>query len=64
VHSATYRPRAYVYGVALRVQVARLPGHTRTPQVLWLWGQRGPRVADPSVPLPALALLWQAYTRR
>jgi hypothetical protein len=64
VQHATYRPRTYVYGVALRVQVTRLPGHTRTPQVLWLWWQGGPGVTDPSAALPPLAFLWQAYTRR
>jgi DDE superfamily endonuclease len=61
VHQATYRPRAYLYGVVLRVHVTRLPGHTRKPQVLWLWWQRGPGA---TAPRPDLAFLWQAYTRR
>jgi len=66
VHQATYRPRAYIYGVVLRVQVTRLPGHTRKPQVLWLWWQGGQRGHGPThgpTPLPDLAFLWQAYTR-
>jgi hypothetical protein len=65
VHHATYRPRAYIYGVALRVQVTRLPGHTRTPQVLWLWWWQGRLGStDPAASLPDLAFLWQAYARR
>jgi hypothetical protein len=61
VHHATYRPRASLYGVVLRVHVTRLPGPTRTPQVLWRWWQRGPGA---TAPRPDLAFLWQAYTRR
>ena len=61
VHHATYRPRTYIYGVVLRVHVTRLPGYTRKPQVLWLWWHPGPGAA---APLPDLAFLWQAYTRR
>ena len=55
-----YRPRLLAYGTLLRVQVSRLPGHQRTPEVLWLWDQ-GPR--GQSVPTVAdLERLWRAYS--
>jgi len=48
--------RPIVRGTVVRVEVSRLPGHTRKPQVLWLWwsGQGE----------PDLAFLWRAYVRR
>ena len=45
-----------VPGTRILVEVSRLPGRTRTPQVLWLWWH-GPGVPD-------LALVWRAYVRR
>ena len=57
-----YRPRRLAYGTILRVQVSRLPGHQRTPEILWLWYQ-GPR--GQNVPTAAeLERLWRAYCRR
>jgi len=52
----TYQPRPRVHGTVIRVEVARLPGKTRKPQVLWLWWQ-GPGE-------PNLDFLWRAYVRR
>ncbi len=48
--------RPVVSGAVVLVEVSRLPGHTRTPQVLWLWW------AGPGT--PNLATLWRAYVRR
>ena len=45
-----------VSGTVVLVEVSRLPGHSRTPQVLWLWW------AGPGA--PTLAALWRAYVRR
>ena len=57
-----YRPRLPAHGTILRVQVARLPGHQRTPEPLWLWYQ-GPR--GQNVPTaPELEHLWRSYCRR
>ena len=53
---ATRRPPPIVRGTLVRVEVARLPGRTHKPQVLWLWWS-GPGTPD-------LAVLWRAYVRR
>jgi hypothetical protein len=49
-------PKPVVPGTLILVEVSRLPGRTRKPQVLWLWwyghGQ------------PDLAVVWRAYVRR
>jgi len=45
-----------VPGTLILVEVSRLPGRTRKPQVLWLWW-RGPGAPD-------LAVVWRAYVRR
>jgi hypothetical protein len=45
-----------VSGTVVVVEVSRLPGRTRKPQVLWLWWA-GPGTPD-------LAVLWRAYVRR
>lgn len=45
-----------VPGTLVLVEVSRLPGRTREPQMLWLWW-RGPDAPD-------LAVLWRAYVRR
>jgi hypothetical protein len=45
-----------VPGTLLLVEVSRLPGRTRKPQVLWLWWH-GPGEPD-------LAVVWRAYVRR
>jgi hypothetical protein len=49
-------PRPIVRGTILRVQVQRIPAHTRPPKVLWLWwAAPGPLDLD---------LAWRAYIRR
>jgi len=52
----TYQPRPRVHGTVIRVEVSRLPGKTRQPQVLWLWWQGSGE--------PDLDFLWRAYVRR
>ena len=49
-------PRPIVRGTIIRVQVERVPAHTRPPKVLWLWWA-GPGELD-------LDLAWRAYIRR
>ncbi len=49
-------PKPVVPGTLILVEVSRLPGRTRQPQVLWLWWH-GPRQPD-------LAVVWRAYVRR
>jgi hypothetical protein len=51
-----FKEKPIVPGTVVLVEVSRLPGHSRTPQVLWLWWF-GPGTPD-------LALLWRAYVRR
>jgi hypothetical protein len=50
------RPRPIVRGTILRVQVERVPAHTRPPKVLWLWWAGAGEVD--------LDLAWRAYVRR
>jgi hypothetical protein len=45
-----------VPGTLILVEGSRLPGRTRTPQVLWLWW--------PGSGTPDLAIVWRAYVRR
>jgi hypothetical protein len=52
----TRGPRPIVRGTLVRVEVTRLPGRTRKPNVLWLWWA-GPGTPD-------LDVLWRAYARR
>jgi hypothetical protein len=54
--AGSYAARPIVRGTVVLVEVSRLPGHSRVPQVLWLWWS-GAREPD-------LALLWRAYLRR
>jgi hypothetical protein len=49
-------PKPVVSDTLILVEVSRLPGRTRTPQVLWLWWH-GPGI-------PGLAVVWRAYVRR
>lgn len=49
-------PKPVVPGTLILVEVGRLPGRTRKPQVLWLWWH-GPVAPD-------LAVVWRAYVRR
>jgi len=48
--------RPVVPGTVVLVEVSRLPGHSREPQVLWLWWA-GPGAPD-------LPVVWRAYVRR
>jgi hypothetical protein len=50
------RPRPILRGTLIRVQVERVPAHTRPPRILWLWWH-GPHQPD-------LAVAWRAYVRR
>lgn len=50
-----------VPGTLILVEVSRLPGRTRTPQVLWLTGAKATRHGPGQ---PDLALVWRAYVRR
>jgi hypothetical protein len=52
----TRRPRPIVRGTLVRVEVARLPGRSYKPQVLWLWWHGSGT--------PDLDVLWRAYVRR
>jgi hypothetical protein len=54
----TRGPRPIVRGTIIRVQVQRVPAHTRPPKVLWLWWS-GPGELDLD-----LDLAWRAYVRR
>lgn len=49
-------PKPVLPGTLILVEVSRLPGRTRKPQVLWLWWH-GPAAPD-------LAVVWRAYVRR
>ena len=49
-------PKPVVPGTLILVEVSRLPGRTRQPQVLWLWWH-GPCQPD-------LTVVWRAYVRR
>jgi hypothetical protein len=50
------RAQPLASGTVVLVEAHRVPGHTRSPQLLWLWWA-GPGSPD-------LALLWRAYVRR
>ncbi len=52
----TRGPRPLVRGTLIRLEVARLPRPTKTPQPLWFWWT-GPHPPD-------LAEVWQAYVAR
>lgn len=45
-----------VPGTLILVEVSRLPGRSRTPQVLWLWWHGSGQ--------PDLTVIWRAYVRR
>ena len=49
-------PKPVLPGTLILVEVSRLPGRTRSPQVLWLWWH-GPSGPD-------LGVVWRAYVRR
>ena len=52
----TRKTRPIVRGTVVLVEVTRLPGQTRKPQVLWLWWA--------GAGVPDLDVLWRAYVRR
>jgi hypothetical protein len=49
-------PKPVVPGTLILVEVTRLPGRTRKPQMLWLWWH--------APAAPDLAVVWRAYVRR
>src|SRR5262249_8124778 len=54
-------PRRLAHGTVVRLEVGRLPGRRRTPDVVWLWWQPAPD-RDPRPPSPAdLDVLWRGY---
>jgi DDE superfamily endonuclease len=55
-------PRRLTHGTVVRLEVARLPGRRRTPDVVWRWWQPAPGAGPPT---PAdLDVLWRGYCRR
>jgi hypothetical protein len=57
-------PRRLTYGTVVRLEVGRLPGRRRTPDVVWLWWQPPPN-REPRAPTPEdLDPLWRGYCRR
>jgi hypothetical protein len=57
-------PRRLVHGTVVRLEVGRLPGRRRTPDVVWLWW-RPPPSREPRAPTPEeLDVLWRGYCRR
>ena len=59
-------PRRLAHGTVVRLEVGRLPGQRRTPDVVWLWWQPPPEPGRESQP-PApedLDRLWRGYCRR
>lgn len=54
----THGPRPIQRGTLLRVEVERLPHHTRPPKPMWLWWW------GPDGTTPDLALVWRAYIHR
>jgi hypothetical protein len=59
-------PRRLAHGTVVRLEVGRLPGRRRTPDVVWLWWQPPPEPGDePRLPSPEdLDRLWRGYCRR
>ncbi|HVG97711.1 MAG TPA: transposase [Chloroflexota bacterium] len=59
-------PRRLTHGTVVRLEVGRLPGRRRTPDVVWLWWQPPPEPGcEPGSPSPAdLDRLWRGYCRR
>jgi hypothetical protein len=57
-------PRQLAHGTVVRLEVGRLPGRRRTPDVVWLWWQPPPR-PEPRAPTPEdLDPVWRGYCRR
>jgi hypothetical protein len=57
-------PRRLAHGTVVRLEVGRLPGRRRTPDVVWLWWQPPPSPA-PRAPTPEeLDVVWRGYCRR
>ena len=54
----TRGPAPLQRGTLLRVEVERLPHHTRAPKPLWWWWHGPPGSS------PMLALVWRAYVHR
>ena len=57
-------PRRLAHGTVVRLEVGRLPGQRRTPDVVWLWWQPPPS-RESRAPTPAeLDVVWRGYCRR
>jgi DDE superfamily endonuclease len=57
-------PRRLAHGTVVRLEVGRLPGRRRTPDVVWLWWQPPPS-REPRAPTPEeLDVVWRGYCRR
>jgi hypothetical protein len=57
-------PRRLTHGTVVRLEVGRLPGRRRTPDVVWLWWQP-PLSQEPRAPAPEdLDVVWRGYCRR
>jgi hypothetical protein len=59
-------PRQLAHGTVVRLEVGRLPGRRRTPDVVWLWWQPAPHAAAGCRPPSPedLDVLWRGYCRR
>jgi hypothetical protein len=59
-------PRRLSHGTVVRLEVSRLPGQRRTPDVVWLWWQPAAEPGRaPGLPAPEhLDRLWRGYCRR
>jgi hypothetical protein len=59
-------PRRLAHGPVVRLEVGRLPGRRRTPDVVWLWWQPASEPGRaPGLPSPEdLDRLWRGYCRR
>lgn len=59
-------PRRLAHGTVVRLEVGRLPGRRRAPDVVWLWWQPAPEPgSEPRLPTPEdLDRLWRGYCRR
>jgi hypothetical protein len=57
-------PRRLTHRTAVRLEVGRLPGRRRTPDVVWLWWRPPPSRASLAPTPEDLDPLWRGYRRR